>query len=54
MYFTDVSFSEEEHTDTGLTDTTADSIWKLFIQNCFLEIKLTSVVAACESELFVK
>ncbi len=29
LYFTDMSLSEEEHTDTGLSDTAADSIWKL-------------------------
>ena len=54
MYFTDVSFSEEEHTDTGLSDTAADGIWKLFVQDCFLERKFSSVIAACDSKLFVQ
>mgnify|MGYP007082267319 CR=1 FL=1 len=54
MYFTDVCFSEEEHTDTGLADAAADSIWKFLVQDCLLERKLTSVVTACNSELLVK
>ena len=33
MYFSNMSLAQEEHTDTGLTDTAADCVWKLFIQN---------------------
>ena len=54
MHFTDVCFSEEEHTDTGLADAAADSIWKFLVQDCLLERKLTSVVAACDGKLSVK
>ena len=42
MYFTDMCFSEEEHTDTGLADAAADSIWKFFVKDCFLEALMTN------------
>ena len=31
----DVGFSQVEHTDTGLADSAADRVWKLFIQDGF-------------------
>ena len=54
MYFTDMSFAEEEHTDTGLADTAADGIWQFFVKDRFLEWKLSAVVTACFCELGVK
>ena len=44
MYLTDVSLAQEEHTDTGLSDTAADGVWKLLVQDGFLEWKLSSVI----------
>ena len=37
MYFADVCLSEEEHTDTGLSDTTADRVRKFLIEDGFLD-----------------
>ena len=54
MHFTDVCFSEEEHTDTGLADAAADSIWKFFVKDCFLERKFASVISSCDGKLSVK
>ena len=36
LYFSDVRLAQEEHTDTGLTDTAADCIRKLSLQNLSL------------------
>ena len=54
MYLTDVSLAQEEHTDTGLSDTAADGVWKLLVQDGFLEWKLSSVIASGFCKLFVK
>ena len=54
MYFSDMRFAQEEHTDTGLADSSADGVGKLFVQNRFLEIQLAAVIAACQSELAVQ
>ena len=54
MYFSDVCFTKEEHTDPGLSDTTTDGVRKLFVQDCFLEWKLSSVITACFGKLTVK
>ena len=54
LYFSDVRLAQEEHTDTGLTDTAADGVWKFFIQNGLLERELSAVVTAGFCKLFVK
>ena len=54
MYFSNMSLAQEEHTDTGLTDTAADGVWKFFIQNGLLERELSAVVTAGFCKLFVK
>lgn len=46
MYLADMCLSEEEHTDSGLTDTAADGERKLFLQNGFLERQLRTLRAA--------
>ena len=43
VYFADMCLAKEEHTDTGLSDTAADGVWKLLVQDGFLEWKLSSV-----------
>ena len=47
-------FAKEEHTDTGLSDTAADGIRQLLIQNRFLEGKLSPVVTSCLCQLFIQ
>ena len=54
MYFSDVCFTKEEHTDPGLSDTTTDGVRKLFVQDGLLEWKLSSVITACFGKLAVK
>ena len=54
MYFSDVCFTQEEHTDSGLSDTATDGVRKFFVQDGFLERKLSSVIAACLGKLAVK
>ena len=49
-----MSFAKEEHTDTGLANSTANSVWKFFIQNGLLERELSAVVTAGFCKLFVK
>ena len=44
LYFSDVRLAQEEHTDTGLTDTAADGVGKLLFQNGFLERKLCALL----------
>ena len=46
LNFSNVCFPQEEHTDSGLTDTASDSVWKLLVENCFLEWKLSSFSTA--------
>ena len=38
--------AQEEHTDTGLTDTAADGVRQLFVEDCFLERKFCALGAA--------
>ena len=52
LYLADVGFSQVEHTDTGLADSAADRVWKLFIQDGFLEGKLRPLRAAGPLQLF--
>ena len=54
MYFSDMRFTQEEHTDSGLSDTATDGVRKFFVQDGFLERKLSSVIAACFGKLAVK
>ena len=46
LYFSDVRLAQEEHTDTGLTDTAADGVRQLFLEDCFLERQLCALGAA--------
>ncbi len=40
LYFADMCFPQEKHTDTGLTDTAADGQRQFIMQDRFLERKL--------------
>ena len=46
LYFSDVRLAQEEHTDTGLTDTAADGVRQLFVEDCFLERKFCALGTA--------
>ena len=46
LHLSDMCFPQEEHTDTGLTDTAADCIRKLSLQNCFLEWQLRAFLTS--------
>ena len=46
LYFSNVCFAQEEHTDTGLSDAAADGVWKFFVDDCFLERKIFSFFTA--------
>ena len=46
LYFSNVRFAQEEHTDTGLSDAAANSVWKFFVDDCFLERKIFSLFTA--------
>ena len=54
MYFSNMSLAQEEHTDTGLTDTAADGVWKFFIQNGLLEWEHKEAATARLCTLLVK
>ena len=47
-------FSEIIHTDTGLSDTAAYCVGKLFVQQRFLERQLRALFAACDLKLALK
>ena len=46
LYFSNVCFAQEEHTDTGLSDTAADCLRESAVQNRFLEGKLRAGLAS--------
>ena len=46
LYFSDVRLAQEEHTDTGLSDTAADCLRESAVQNGFLEGKLRAGLAS--------
>ena len=54
LYLADVSATHHKHTETRLTDTTADSEGKLVIQKHLMEGKSASFVAISKSELTVE
>ena len=53
MYFANVCFSQEEHTDSGLTDTAADGVGQLAIQNGLVERQFGTFGTACFFQLFL-
>ena len=54
LYLTNVGFTKEKHTDSGLSDSSSDSIWKFSIQKCFLEWKFCTTQTVCNFKLFLK
>lgn len=54
LYLADVGFSQVEHTDTGLADSAADRVGKLFIQDGFLEGKLRPLRQPARSNCFFR
>ena len=51
LYLSNMCLAKEEHTDTGLSDSTTDCIRKLFVDDCFLERKFCTFFTACFFEL---
>ena len=47
LHLADVRLAQEKHTDTGLTDTAADGVRKLAVDDRLLERKLRAVFTAC-------
>ena len=54
VHFSDMGLSEEEHADTGLTDTAADREGERLVQYGLLERKVRSLGAACLDKLFAE
>ena len=51
LHFTDVGFSEVEHTDPRLTDSSTDCVGKLPVEKRFLKIQFGTVFAAGDFQL---
>ena len=53
MYLTDVSLAQEEHTDTGLSDTSTNGIRQFFLVYGFLERQFQALPAAADRSYLV-
>ena len=51
LYLADVGLVEEHHTQAALTDTSADALWQLAVEQLLVEIELQTLFLVFDSEL---